>query len=240
MINRIVNSYLDKLNIDGKHVDDTYIKTEFDRVSSVLNLVNLPDRVLGNLYIDVSKLPRNTKSLYDNFEDLCYSPDSTLISVEKYNICPFIVSMLVEKLYKRCLAEDVTIPIILYIDTEQLVSDLGNIIAKGKDENGRAPKIKNSLDIIYDYIYSARYVFWDRFRLDFSTYYNNYIYEILKSRYNDCLGNMYFTDKQYKNFIESVSPNTSDILNTNAGIYNLLLEQQQNKIKLIGGINSVR
>ena len=235
MINRIVNSYLEKLNIDGKHVDDTYIKTEFDRVSSVLDLVNLPDRVLGDLHIDTNKLPKNVKGLYDNFEDLCYSLDSTLISVERYNICPFIVSMLVEKLYKRCLAEDVTIPIILYIDTEQLVSDLGNIIAKGKDENGRSPKIKNSLDIIYDYIYSARYVFWDRFRLDFSTYYNTYIYEILKSRYNDCLGNMYFTNKQYANFMTGIDVNVLDILNINAGVYNLLIEQQQDKIKLIGG-----
>ena len=235
MINRIINPYIDKLKVEGKPVSDTYVETEFDRVSKLLKLVNLPNRVSGDLHIDTSKLPKNMKGLYDNFEDLCYSPDSTLVSVEKYNICPFIVSMLVEKLYKRCLMEDVSAPIVLYIDTEQLVSDLGNIIAREKDENGRAPKIKNSLDIIYDYIYSARYIFWDRFRLDFSNYYNNYICEILKSRYNDCLGNMYFTNKQYNNFFNGIDVNIADILNTNAGIYNLLIEQQQDKIKLIGG-----
>lgn len=240
MINRIVSSYLDNLKSKGIAYDSNFARTELDRIDSILNLVNLPDRVIGGLYIDNNNLPKNTKHLYDTFEDCCYSIDSALVCVEKYNICPYIISMLVEKLYKRCLIEDVTIPNILYIDTPQLVSDLGNIISKNNNEDGRYPRIKNPLDVIYGYIYSARYVFWDRFRLDFSQYYNNYIYEILKSRYNDCLGNMYFTDKQYNVFVQSFDIDTIDILNIKTGIYNLLLEQQQNKINLIGGNGNAR
>ena len=102
MINRIINSYLDNLKSKGISYDSNFARTELDRIDSILNLVNLPDRVIGGLYIDNNNLPKNTKHLYDTFEDCCYSIDSALVCVEKYNICPYIISMLVEKLYKRC------------------------------------------------------------------------------------------------------------------------------------------
>lgn len=228
-----MEDYLNDLKAKGISFDDKFVESEYERIASIMSLVNLPDRVITGPYIDIAHLPKNTRNLYNEFEDCCFSIDSAIVCLEKYEICPYIVSMLVEKLYKRCLIEDVSIPLILYIDTPHFVSELGNIIAKDKSVDGRSSQMEYSLDTIYEYIYSARYVFWNRFSLDFGPYYNGYISDILKSRYNKCLGNMYFTDKQYNNFIEGIDVDTNSILNIKAGIHNLLAEQK--KIKLIGG-----
>lgn len=231
MINRILNKYLKSLQEKGIVYDTNFIETEQDRISELLKNVNLPLRVIQNEYIDYNKSDCSSlKSLYNTFEDCCYSKDSTLVCVERYNICAFIVASLVEKLYTRCLVENVTIPSILYIDTEEFVNDLGHIISKNKNEDNIAPIIKTPLEIINKYIYDATFVFWDRFRLDFSSYYNNYIYEILKSRYNDCKANLYFTDKSFEMFLQDFDKNTLDIINIKNAIYDVSKEMKNIKI----------
>lgn len=232
LINRITDSYINNLKAKGIPFDGTFIDTEYDRLEKILNIVNLPHRVQGDTHINTLNMPKNLKCLYNDFEDLCYSNDSALLCVNAYSISSHIVSALVEKLFTRCLVEDVTIPTLLYIDTEEFVADLSSLIAKSKNE-GVSPRIRNSLETIYEYIYTARYVFWDRFRLDFPEYFKNYIYEIIKGRYNDCLGNMFITNKPYKIFMESLDFNTVDVLNVSAGIYDLSLEQRERKIILV-------
>lgn len=233
MIDRIINTYVENLRSKGITCEPSFVGSEVGRVSSILELANLPQRVTANKHISTLSMPRGLTMLYDKFEDCCYSQDSALVCLNSYKTCPYVVSLLIEKLYKRCLIEDVTIPTVLYIDTEELVSDLGKLLAKSKNNNDTAPTISYTLDIIYNYIYTAKYVFWDRFSLDFSMYYSNYIYEILKRRYNNCLGNMYFTTKPYKNFCESFDINTLDILNIQTGIFQLAEEERQSKIILV-------
>ena len=244
MINRIINTYLSSLKERGINFDDYFVDSEYSRVSDLLKMVNLPNRVMLDSRIDVQNMSKNLKSLYNSFEDCCYSFDNTFVSVKDFELTGYIASMLVEKLYTRCLVEDVTIPLILYVDTEALVEDMGVTISMDRGTDLTLAdyiyKFQNPLDVINNYIYTARYVIWDRFSLNFSEYFNKSIYAILKSRYNNCLGNLFFSDMEYKLFMENLkgkSTSILNILNINAGIFNLNTEQKQGKIKLIKGDN---
>lgn len=235
MINRIFNFYLDSLKTKGIKFDELFEDSEFNRISDLLEKTNLPTKAMVVDYINVSNLPLHIKNLYDNFEDCCYSYDSTFITVNDYSISKSIITMLIEKLYKRCLTEDITIPHLLYIDTESLVSDLGKLMTIERNDNleDMVYSLQNDRRIIYKDIYTADYVFWDKFDYNYSQYFNNYIYEIIKNRYNNCLSNMFFCDKEYDNFIKDANnKNLPEVLSVK---WRIKIKDEANKLQMIGG-----
>ena len=200
MINRIVEPFLESLRKNNVTFDDNFINSEYETITDLLNYVNIPKRAMYGAYIDTSKMPLNLKELYDNIEAYCESIHSVYVVVSDYKIVQKVVCMLVEKLYRNCLITDTTLPRVLYIDTESFVSDLATILSHNTNATGISRKLSNPIDTVCDYIYSAKLIFWDRFRLDFSEYFYNYLYEILKWRYNEGLGNIYFTTKSLTDF----------------------------------------
>ena len=236
MINRILDFYLDDLKSKGIKYDDLFENSEYTRISDMIHSTNLPQISIISDYIDIDKLPTHLKNLYNGFEDFCYSYSNVFVTVNDYNITKPIVKMLIEKLYKRCLVEDVSIPHLLYIDTESLVSDLGKLITIEKNNNldEMVQSIQNDKHIIFGDIYTAKYVFWDKFDFKYNSYFNNYIYEIIKSRYNNCLPNMFFSDKQFGNLIKEVNnKNLGEVINVK---WTISLISEQDKIQMNGGI----
>lgn len=235
MINRILDFYLDNLRTHNINFDELFEDSEFKRISELIIKTNLPSTTLVREYIDVNTLPLHTKKLYDNFEDFCYSYDSTFVTVRDYSISKNIIKMLIEKLYKRCLVEDVTIPHLLYIDTESLVSDLGKLMTIDKNDNldEMIYSLQNDRHIIYKDVYTADYVFWDKFDYNYSPYFNNYIYEIIKNRYNNCLSNMFFCDKTLDLFLKDVNnKNLNEVLSIK---WNISIKDETNKLQMVGG-----
>ena len=236
MINRILDFYLADLQAKGIKYDDIFVDNEYNRIANLIYGTNLPQVSITSNYININKLPSSTKNLYNNFEDYCYSYKNVFITVSDYSIVKPVVKMLIEKLYKRCLVEDVTIPSLLYVDVECLVSDLGKLIdvSNGKiDFESIAQSLQYSKDIIYRKIYTAKYVFWDKFDFAYGTYFNNYMYDIIKNRYNNCLSNMFFSDVQMENLIMNTKiKNLKEVLNVG---WNMLMTTEHNKIQMIGG-----
>jgi len=235
VINRIVDFYLVDLQQKGIKFDDLFEDSEFNRIADLIYKTNLPKISMIGKYIDTTRLPQHTKKLYDNFEDRCYSYDSTFITVNDYSLSKCITAMLIEKLYKRCLIEDVTIPHLLYIDTESLVSDLSKLMTIDKNDalEEMIFSLQNDKQIIYKDLYTADCVFWDKFDFNYSQYFSNYIYEIIKNRYNNCLPNIFFSDKQMGNFFSDVNNrNLNEVMNIGV---NLSLKDEADKIQMIGG-----
>lgn len=235
MIERILYAYLESLKLKNINFDDAFIESEYRYVEDLLNYTNLSNRTLVGPYIDTLHLPQHLNNLYNDFSsEICYGSHSHLVTVCNYDIVQPIVGMLVESLFKKCLLEDTTLPRVLYIDTESLVSDLITVIAQSKDEHGRTRRLRNSLNIIDEYIYSAQVVFWDRFKVDYyQEYFYNYIYEILKSRYDDCLSNIYFVNKDNETFFKGMDISLHSVLDV-MNYYDISTEQYTNQILLQG------
>lgn len=235
MINRILDFYLDNLKAKGVKYDGLFADSEYNRIADLVYKTNIPKKAIVSNYINVTTLPAHTKNLYNGFEDFCYSYDSVFVTVNDYSIAKSIITMLIEKLYKRCLVEDVTIPHLLYVDTESLISDLGKLMTIDKNDalEEMLFSLQNDKQVIYKDIYTARYVFWDKFDFNYSQYFNNYIYEIIKNRYNNCLPNMFFSDKQFDNFIKNINnKNLEEVMSIK---WRLSLLSEQSKLQMIGG-----
>ena len=86
MIDGIINAYLSDLTRKGVKFEPSFVGTEVGRLTSLLNIVNLPQRVTKSQHIDTLHLSPKVKLLYDKFEECCYSADSTLITTSSYKI----------------------------------------------------------------------------------------------------------------------------------------------------------
>jgi hypothetical protein len=186
MINRIVNSVIDKLNI----TTEEYKNSIYKRVDMFLEYSQLPEYCMLR-GLDVSRLPIGLKSIYASTQDIIDSKfDNTIINTDTFVDTGHISALLMEKYVVDSLIADKHISSMLYIDTNLLIDDYKKLI-NSKDGH-LSPSTIHSLDVLYKEIYEADYVFWDKFSMVSGGFATNKLYEILSIRQRRCLGNMYF------------------------------------------------
>lgn len=171
----------------------------------------LPRIFEKNHNIDKTNLPRQLLSLYQDFNELCKSNDSSLILVKDYSKNIPIIYSLIEKMYSASLKFQ-------YIDTTLYMKYLYKSITE-KDETVRK-NINNIIYTLYNEALEADFVFWDFFNINGENYFTKKIFEIVKIRYNDCLPNMFFIDKKLENFCECLTVDFRDLMSIKK-IYNL-------------------
>jgi len=226
MYDRLVDSVLASV---GTYPPE-YKQSVMSEVSMHIDSINLPIR-FQKKYMDDKSLPKHLKQLYNNFEDIIISDDSAYVKVADFGNTGYMIALLVEKILKQCLINDIHVPTMLYIDTNLLLENYGNVMDSNKG-TGVAYRALIPEYIISSYIYNVDFVFWDKFDLSSLAYANRKLYEILSIRYNRCLNNMFFATSSPDVFVQKYSQELYNVMGL-SGMYQVC-EDDVDSIKYKG------
>lgn len=188
-----------------------YNENQNEKKQKIILKNNLPRIFESNRNLDKSQLPYQLKSLYQEFNNLCKSADSSLILVKDYSVDIPIIYSLMEKMYD--------IPLkFYYIDTTLLM----RYFYKSLNEKNKTAKknINNIICNYYNEVDTADFIFWDFFNINGKNYFTDKIFEMVKIRYNDCLPNMFFINRNLEDFCECLTVDFRDLMSIKK-IYNL-------------------
>lgn len=209
MLDRVVDRVL---NAVGNYPKE-YEQNVYTEVSMLIEDTNIPVRFQKD-FIDTTTLPKSSRmaKLFKEFPNLLQLDASSLVRVNSYRETGYIIGGLIEQTIQNCLVKDDHVPTMLYIDTNLLLEDYGNVMDSSKG-NGVAYKSLVPTEIISSYIYSADFVFWDKFDLCNLAYANRKLYEILSIRYNRCLNNLFFIKLNQQALGEKLGADLFDVMN---------------------------
>lgn len=217
MLDRIVSKYIK----DESKYTPEYINSIYSKVATIIQSTNLSPRLQMD-HIDARSLPQNYKKLQKAFPEILKSRHSVYVQVADFNITAFLSALFIEDTISNLLITDERIPMLLYIDTPVLLADVGSIMdieTKGIDLQ---VTLGTSTEILYDLIYRADFVFWDKFDVSSLKYANRKLNDILSIRYNQCLGNMYFCRSNADNeIVDHFSLDLVQSMDYENGVYNL-------------------
>ena len=212
MFDRLVEATLESV----KSYPPEYRQSIMSEVDMYIDNTNLPIR-FQKQYLDVKSLPKHLKQLYNKFEDIIESEDGAYVQVSNFKNTGYMIAMLIEKILQQCLINDIHVPTMLYIDTNLLIENYSNVMDSNKG-TGVAYKTLIPEYIVSNYIYSADFVFWDKFDLSNLAYANRKLYEILSIRYNRCLNNLFFASNGPEYISQKYSQELYNVMNL-TGLY---------------------
>ena len=210
MLDRVVDTVLNSVGNYPKE----YEQNVYTEVSMLIENTNIPVRFQKD-YMDIAMLPKTSRTakLFREFPQLLQLDTSSIVRVNSFKQTGYIIGGLIEKTIQEQLIKDEHVPTMLYIDTNLLLEDYGNVMDSNKG-TGVAYKSLIPSDILANYIYVADYVFWDKFDLCNLAYTNRKLYEILSVRYNRCLNNIFFVKLNQQSLLEKLGVDLYEVMNT--------------------------
>ena len=228
MLDRVVDNVLSAVGNYPKE----YEQNVYTEVSMLIEDTNIPVRFQKD-YIDPTVLPKasRTAKLFKEFSDLIYADTGGLVRVNSYKETGYIISGLMENTIQNCLIKDTHVPTMLYIDTNLLLEDYSSVMDSSKG-TGVLYKSLIPQEVITSYIYTADFVFWDKFDLCNLAYANRKLYEILTIRYNRCLNNLFFIKLNQQAILEKLGTDLYEVMNVKK-LYSIC-DDNANTFKLKG------
>lgn len=228
MLDRVVDNVLSAVGNYPKE----YEQNVYSEVSMLVEDTNIPIRFQKD-YIDVTSLPKTSRTakLFNEFPDLIKDGVGSIVRVNSFKTTGYIVGGLIEKTIQDYLIKDEHVPTMLYIDTNLLLEDYGNVMDSNKG-TGVAYKGLIPTDIISSYIYAADFVFWDKFDLCNLAYANRKLYEILSIRYSRCLNNLFFVKLNQQALLDKLDFDLYEVMDVTK-LYNVC-DDNANALKLKG------
>lgn len=219
MINRIINNIIKNSSIP---ITDEYINSLYRRLQVQLDYINLPVRYLTE-YIDTSNPPKELTRLGNNIQNIIDGHKNVLINLLSFKESGFIASSMIEFYLWTSMCAENHINSILYVDTNLLLEDYKKLMTNGDT----IPRLSHNKDLLFNYIYDADFVFWDKFNFVETNYEASKIYEILSVRYRDCLGNMFFcAGDTLEERLKNIGRDILDVMDChNENIYDFTMEK---------------
>lgn len=139
----------------------------------------------------------NLNKYMEKFLDYVANYKNFLVNCSDFKISGFMAAKIMEEYVTRQIIRDAHFGTIMYIDTDLLMQDFKEIISINKSNNGvvdYATQLTYGKEVLYKLIYTADFIFWDKFDTANTNFEKDKIYEILTRRYKDCLGNAFLTN----------------------------------------------
>lgn len=160
------------------------------RLSNVLEYANIPLRYIIDS-IDINNSSSKLSTQLDRFLNIIDCNESCLVVTNSFAYSGYIAAYIFEQYVYSKLITDEHIKSILYIDTNLLVEDYKKLITKSQN-NSLNPRLHYDVDLLYNKMMDADFIFWDKFNYITTDYSFTKLYEVLSSRFQNCLGNCFF------------------------------------------------
>lgn len=184
MVERIFNGVAQVNN------NPVFLELVNDRLNNVLSYSNIPIRYLTN-GIDIKNSSCKLQNNLDKFLLFIDTNTSFLLRTNNFAYSGYIAAYIYEQYIYNKLCQDEHIKSILIVDTNLLLEDFKKTITISQNNELR-PRLTYDLDFIYNKLLDADFIFWDKFNYNKTDYKLSKLYEILSTRYLQCLGNCFF------------------------------------------------
>lgn len=151
--------------------------------------------IYGSNIVD-AKTTFNLKKFIPRFLEYIANYKNFLVNCSDFKSSGFMAAKIMEEYVTMQIIKDAHFGTIMYIDTDLLMQDYKEIISINKSNNGvvdYATQLTYGKEVLYKLIYTADFIFWDKFDTANTNFEKDKIYEILTRRYKDCLGNAFLT-----------------------------------------------
>lgn len=163
-----------------------------------------------NSNIDIDKLPKNLKTLYENITTIVDDNYNLLFSFIDYEYTHNIASMLISEYFLCKASQNEPFKTIVYADTNLLLEDYKRLITDSSLDNYIPPV--HSIQTLTKNIECAECVIWDKSTMLKSSYEREKFYDLISIRYRKGLGNIFFIKGGKDGLYNSFNNETANVM----------------------------
>lgn len=197
--------------------DYSYLPTRFvvESIDLLADMQSLLARYGSNVVTDNTTMALK-KLMPIVLKDYMLNYKNFLINCPSFKLSGFMCAKIMEEYVTQQIIKDDHFGTILYIDTDLLVKDYKELFNMNNSKfEEYSTQLTYSREVLYKLIYTADYVFWDKFDATNTNFEKDRVYEILTRRYRDCLGNVFMTSQPggLDNILRGVDARLFDVMN---------------------------
>lgn len=188
------------------------------RLENAIMYSKLPERYLQN-GIDINNSSSGIKRDLGTFLNLIDTNENFMVRTDTFRYSSYVGTYIFEQYLYNKLCSDEHIKSIAFVDTNLLIDDFRKLITLSQSNELR-PRLHYSLDFIYNQLLDADFIFWDKFNYNKTDYTISKLYEVLTSRYLNCLGNCFFVSgNSMKEIMEGIDEEFVNVMNCDNHLY---------------------